>query len=198
MEAFLRRLMTISPILLFLPINLALAGWEETFEPEAIGSYLSGEDASYLVVAAGDRERSLAAASQLLVTLRSTTKGLVMEDQSLGDMSGLDDTAILERASELPVDQIVVVRVFDSGHEAPSAVVVVFYDKQGETLVALSGVENRAIASRGELDGVSRPVPKSRSNHILALESEGAILDGCRLTPPCPKKSIEPYSGTRE
>ena len=111
------------------------ADWTKTLPPDAVQGYVVGQGQRIVVVAAGgeavDRE---AATASLITSLRGgPAVSLVMDDASLGDVSALDDAAIVQKAKNLPVDQVHVVRVFPAGGGAMS-VVVTMYDKQGAVL----------------------------------------------------------------
>ena len=111
------------------------ADWTKTLPPDAVQGYVVGQGQRIVVVAAGgeavDRE---AATASLITSLRGgPAVSLVMDDASLGDVSALDDATIVQKAKNLPVDQVHVVRVFPAGGGVMS-VVVTMYDKQGAVL----------------------------------------------------------------
>lgn len=111
------------------------ADWTKTLPQNAVQGYVVGQGQRIVVVAAGgeavDREAATAA---LITALRGgPAVSLVMDDASLGDVSALDDATIVQKAKNLPVDQVHVVRVFPAGGGVMS-VVVTMYDKQGAVL----------------------------------------------------------------
>lgn len=120
--------------------------WNDTFEAEAVHSHMSQDGHQFLVVAAGDGGESVKeAAKSLEAALRSGPASLVMNDEALGSVEGLDDDAIAEKAAALPVDRVAIVRVFAGATETDETVVVMVRDKEGETLWALSGTRGVAV-----------------------------------------------------
>jgi hypothetical protein len=145
----------------------AWADWQVTFDPEAIGTYDFADHARFIVIAAGDVNGSRPAAEWLMYALRNApsarrgelpatgglgVSGLVMDDQSLGNVRDLDDKVIVQKVQNLRVDYIAIVRVFEG---EPASVVVIVYDKAGETQWALSGNEGVPVARNRESGGVS-------------------------------------------
>ncbi len=97
------------------------SGWPESFPPSELPGALTGR--KLVVVEAGDRlDRARAAADALRSSLDEAGAPLVMDGSSLGDVSDQPDREIVEAASELPVEGVVVVRIF-AGGGAPNAVV---------------------------------------------------------------------------
>lgn len=150
------RLMLVLTALLW-SSNVFAQTWDDTFEPGAIHSYMSPEGHKFLVVAAGEASESTqAAATSLEAALRSGPATLVMNDEALGSLVGLDDAAIVEKAGALPVERIAIVRVFAGATDDQETVVVTVHDKVGKNLWALSGTRGVAIAARtGGLGAIS-------------------------------------------
>lgn len=147
--------------LILLCSSVAFAEWNQTFEPVAVNSYMTQAGAKFVVIASGESPKSGAAAKSLETALRSGSASMVMDGKSLGDVSALDDEAIIEKAKNLPVDHIAIVRVFEASGDGSDSVVVIVYDKAGETKWALSGTEGQPIAANAETQGV--PVAASKS-----------------------------------
>jgi hypothetical protein len=126
----------------------AASGWSASFRSEALATYV--DSGRVLVIAAGVRADSQPAAVELAAALRATGKvGLVMTDEGLGDVSGLDDAAIVKKAAGLPVDVHAVVRVFP-GDGGNVAAVVTLYSKTGEVRGAFSAKRGEPLAPKAE------------------------------------------------
>jgi hypothetical protein len=140
---------TVFPLVLGLTLAAstpaAAAEWDNTFSSDRVAAYVNAQMKSVAVVAAGERNRDLEqAASALTSALRRSGKtDLVMDDRGLGNVTRLDDAAIVARCAKLPVTTVAVVRIFEGEKSAPPTTVVTFYDKQSEVTAALS-------AKRGE------------------------------------------------
>ncbi len=153
----------------------AVESWDATFAPDALATYV-GEGAPKVIVVPADAKAE-AAAGALRGALAGSTS-LVMDSAAIGDASGLDDAKIVERAQAMPVDQVVVVRVFDAGEGAPQNVVVTFYAKSGAVATALTGAAGTPIAanaggSAGALDGVSEGAAEAVSEVSDELDEQG-------------------------
>jgi hypothetical protein len=112
-----------------------------------VASYLPAQPHGYLVAAAGPGARDAAAA--LRGSLRQAPAArVVMDDAALGSLEGLDDAAIVARARPLPVEAIVVVRVFPGGDGQPPRAVVTFYDKKGAAKVAFTTIAGMPIEAK--------------------------------------------------
>ena len=85
-----------------------------------------------------------------------------MGNEMLGAVEGLDDPAIVKKATSLPLDRIAIVRVFPGGADGkPTRVVLVFYAPSGAVMGATSGEDGQALAMRqaqAEGAGLSRSV----------------------------------------
>ncbi len=141
--------------------TVALADWNQTFEAGPVSSYMAQADAKYVVIPSGDSGKSVTAAKSLEAALRAGAAAMVMDGASLGDVSGLDDAAIVAKAKNLPADHIVIVRVFEASGDASDSVVVMVYDKAGETRWALSGTEGLPLAANTKNQGVPVAARKS-------------------------------------
>jgi hypothetical protein len=124
----------------------AADGWSRSFVPSALPTTLT--ERKLLVVAAGDRlEEARRAAETLRGALREAEAPLVMDASSLGDVAGLDDQKIVDAASNLPVEGIVILRIFP-GSDQPNAVVAA-YDTSGDAIAGFSVDRGTPPASAG-------------------------------------------------
>jgi len=144
------------------PVTALAGGWQSTFEARAVSSYLKGSNLKVVVAGVSSKEASAVAA--LTRTLRETSSvALAMPADALGKLDGLEDDAIVKKAQKLPVDRILVVRVFPSRDGGDSAVVSV-YDKSGSVLGAFTGIagepmaQEAAATSRGVSSETARAV----------------------------------------
>lgn len=132
------------------------AGWATSFQPSAPPESLT--DRKVLVVAAGGRfDEAQAAARQLRQALQEAGAPLVMDDSNLEDVADRGDQAIVESAGPLPVEAILVVRVFGGG-DGPSAVVS-GYTPEGDALAGFDVRRGEALESGDTRDagrGVSQ------------------------------------------
>lgn len=140
------------------------ADWQQTFPTPEIASYVETGRTRWMVVAAGTaaaagtasaRDAALALENALRLSGRTS---LVMNDQSLGDISTLDDAALVKKASAFPVDGIAVVRVFPGAPGKPASAVVTLYNKAGELLTALAAEEGKPISAAQPTSGAGQGV----------------------------------------
>ncbi|MCK5689167.1 hypothetical protein KAI87_07850 [Myxococcota bacterium] len=166
------RILSLSILSLFLSSTVFAGAWEQTFSADAVDSYIQGSDLKILVAAAGDNKSDVeAAAIGLEAALRKSSRlQLVMSDDALGSLSGLDDGAIAKKAAHLPVDQIFVVRVFPGSSPDKMAVVVTIYDKAGEVLSAFSGTSGQAMETQG---GGSSGGVSNKAASVVASVTKG-------------------------
>ncbi|MBT3223880.1 MAG: hypothetical protein HN348_32835, partial [Proteobacteria bacterium] len=155
------------------------ADWSNSLPAQAVDSYLHQDGLRILVAAAGagDVERD-AAVSMLEEALRDASRAkLVMSDDALGDISSLDDAAIVEKAGKMPVDAIAVVRVFPAGNDEHSAVITI-YELDGSVAVAFTAATNEPlVAQSGQAgEGVSVKAASAVSDiaNNTGAEQEGA------------------------
>lgn len=132
----------------------AAPDWSHTFEASATASYLDRPNASVIVVSAGQRSDSQAAAERSLVSAlhSSGQTRLVMASESLAVLAEDTDEAVVKKANPLPVDLIVVLRLFPG---EPETAVATFYDKAGVALTAMSGLRGQVLARK---EGSSRQI----------------------------------------
>ena len=124
---------------------LAAAAWDSTFDATATSSYLDRPNAAVLVVSAGENSASGQAATTAIVqALRAGKRTrLVMTGESVNVQPTDTDAAIVKRASVLPIDLVLVVRLFPGATET---VVATLYDKTGAAVSAMAGTEGRPLA----------------------------------------------------
>ncbi|AWV90671.1 hypothetical protein [Bradymonas sediminis] len=148
--------------------------WEDTFDADEVHTYMDKDGLKYLVVAAGGAGESVQeAAASLEAALRSGPATLVMNDDALGAVEGLDDDAIAAKAAALPVDRVAIVRVFPGATEAQATVVVTVRDQDGENVWALSGTKGVAVDPQG---GVVRGVVGGIGVRSKAAESVNSTV----------------------
>ncbi len=147
---------------------LAAAAWDSTFDATATSSYLDRPNAAVLVVSAGETSASGQAATTAIVqALRASKRTrLVMTGESVNVQPTDTDATIVKRASVLPIDLVLVVRLFPGATET---VVATLYDKTGAAVSAMAGTEGRPLAlkerqlaSTAGRDAVVSSVEKSK------------------------------------
>jgi hypothetical protein len=119
----------------FSPSALAM-DWSSALTEHTVSPHVRGTDQTVLVVAAGEKTPALDQAAMALkdALRRSPSIKLVIGDEALGDLSGLDDAAIVRKASTQPVTQVIVLRVFPGRTTEEPGAVVTAYAKQGDVL----------------------------------------------------------------
>lgn len=132
---------------MLLALLAAAPAWDATFDASATASYLDRPNAAVLVVAGGEPSESRAAAERALVEAlrKSGQTRLVMSGESLAATPGDSDEALVKKAAVLPVDVVLVLRLFPGATETA---VATFYDKAGAALSALSGSPGQPLARR--------------------------------------------------
>jgi hypothetical protein len=134
------------------------AGWTESFPASASSSQIESVVKSVVVVGAGEpADEVQAAAAALGAGLRGSNRfKLVMGGEGLGPMPTQNDEEIVMRAAALPVDAILIVRVFPAGEGGPPMAVVTVFDREKKMLGAFTTsrgtpVEARAAAAAGSV-----------------------------------------------
>jgi hypothetical protein len=130
------------------------ADWSASFGQGRAASYLLAspvKNPAVLVAGAG-RERPTDGAVAALRKALASGARLVMDSRALGAIEDLDDAAIVKRAASLPVDVVVVVRVFASDRGKDSAVVT-FFAKSGNVLSAFNVEAGAGAPTRSEQNG---------------------------------------------
>ncbi len=143
------------------------ADWTGTFPSEAVASYFGAGEHPVLVAASGEASDALATATTALeAALRgSASFPLVMDAKSLGDLSQLDDGAIVQKAAHLPVERIAIVRVFAGSEGAEPTALVTIYGKGGDVITGFSAKPGTALAAHSDDagSGVNRGVAETVS-----------------------------------
>lgn len=149
-----------------------LEDWSKALPPAAVETYLSGDGVKVLVAAAGgDAAERDAAAKALADALRASKRvKLVLPDDALGDLSALDDAAVVAKAKAQPVDQVFVARVFPGDAGAWSAVVTV-YAKDGSTIDAFTAGTSEPLAARAAGGTAGAGLTSAT---VAAIQSAGA------------------------
>ncbi|MGC4113297.1 MAG: hypothetical protein QM765_01190 [Myxococcales bacterium] len=126
--------------------------WTASFNGPAIATYLGegGSQRAILVAGAGGAVSGSAAASEALqAALRASDRvRLVMDAANLGDIATASDQEIVRRCSALPVDLVLVVRVFPGASDRPPMAVGTFYDKTSAAQGAFSVEQGQPLAPR--------------------------------------------------
>ncbi len=128
-----------------------------------------GSDGRVLVAGVGARGEEAASA------LRQSLAGevaLVMGSEALGDLSGLDDFKIFKRARRMPVDFVVVVRVYPQGEGRPATAIAPVYNTRGKTAVTLSFEENSAGGVAAPVTSRPAPLPRPETDGLAAPSME--------------------------
>jgi hypothetical protein len=158
----------LAALLLLVSLPALAAGWEDSFPPEATGSYLESAQQGVLVAAAGEpAAETRAAAAALEVALRDSGRArLVMNDAPLGSLATDSDADVVRKAAALPVDTVAVVRVFAGAPGTPPTAVVTFYDKAGKVLSAFSAQQGQAVPERVWGGLVGRALPNTAQSTV--------------------------------
>ena len=127
----------------------APGAWASSFGQGRAASYLGASPVSSptVLIAGAGRERAAETAAAALRKALLGAARLVMDSRALGELDDLDDAAIVKRAAALPVDVVVIVRVFGSS-SGSNAAVVSFFDKQGQALSAFTVEAGAPLAPR--------------------------------------------------
>jgi hypothetical protein len=151
------------------------ADWPKAFPSTATSSQHEARTSLIVVgVGAAGSESKLAAAA-LASALRTSGKlALVMGDEALGDVSALDDAAVVKRCAHLPVSHVAVVRVFDGAPGQPGTAVVTTYDKKGEVVVAYSTREDAPLEARAGASTASEGVTSNAAEAVASISKESS------------------------
>ncbi len=149
--------MTLLPLLTLLCATPASEqGWTASFPASALTRQLDVRPVAVLVAAANPQARPAAGAIE--TALRGSGEAqLVMDDAALGDLEGLGDLQIVERSRGLPVDRVLVVRVFPRA-DGPSSAVIALYDLAGNRKAAFAAEEGQPLQDKAAL-GAPPPAP---------------------------------------
>ncbi len=149
----------------------AAPSFSQTFTTEAAATYLDSAKAA-LVVGAGPSSDALSQATASLEgALRTSGKlDLVLNGKTLGEVGSLDDQAIVKKCAALPIERVVIVRVFESPGK-PARAVATLYDMKGSMTTAFTGVAGAALAAKG---GPAENAPPSSG---LSHSAAQAVLE---------------------
>lgn len=132
--------------------------WSETFKGDELYKAMTGQR---VLIATSTKEAQVAGAA-LNARLRVWRLPLIMDSSPLGDLAGLSDKEIVGRSSNLPIDRVVIVRVFGGVD-----VVVTIYDKSGVPKSSFAG-------KRGSLIVMDATGPPSVSKEVVPPEAPTA------------------------
>lgn len=153
--------------------------WPATFPADVVGTHLVAQ--SKLIVLAANAQSAAAAAALHRGLTASKQAALVMDGQAVGGLDGLDDRAIVERAKGQPVDQIVVVRVFEAGAGEAASVVVTFYRPDGGVATAITGSAGTPVAP-GSGTNATTGVSSAAADAVAGIDAEVDKADKQRST----------------
>lgn len=128
------------------PAAAAPVDWATTFTPTSVSAHLGDNKPNVIIIAPNAESRAAAAAFRSALNA-SKRAGVVIDGQALGALDSLDDRAILDRAKVLPVQQVIVVRVFEAGPGEPPSFIAMGYAVSGDVAVALSGTGGVPLTS---------------------------------------------------
>lgn len=140
------------------PATAKEADWARAFDVDALRSHVQQLSADRYLVVPG--KESGDAAKALETALRATGRvSLVIDSAALGEVGAADDAAIVKLANHLPIDALLIVRVF--GNDA----VVMGYDRFGGTLGAFTAslgkrmkpAPGTRVATEADQGGVTPP-----------------------------------------
>lgn len=140
------RALVLAALLLPSAALAATGSWSDALPADAVASHFEGSKLRVVVVPAGTGATDAAAALSASVR-KAPSVQVAMGSESLGDVSSLDDAAIVAKAKALPVDLVAVVRVFD-GKEGAKSAVVTLYTPQGATVSAFSAGTDAPLAAK--------------------------------------------------
>ncbi|WAS96264.1 hypothetical protein [Nannocystis punicea] len=140
------------------PAPAASVDWSSTFTPGGASAHLGDKKPNIIVIAANPGSQAAAATFRAALTA-SKKAGVVLDGQALGAVDSLDDRAIIERAKVLPVQQIVIVRVFEGSPGDPPSFIAMGYGADGNVAVALSGTAGVPLPEPELPTEVSVPEP---------------------------------------
>jgi len=114
--------------------------WATTFEASAVASHLDG---TYPYVVVGFGSGGSEASDAFAAALESSGRADVcLPASNIGALEGLDDPAVVQRASVLPVKRVAIARVFGE------RVVVTVFRTDGTAVVAIAGAKGKPLKTR--------------------------------------------------
>ncbi|MGC4117742.1 MAG: hypothetical protein QM765_24935 [Myxococcales bacterium] len=141
----------------FMSAPALAADWTASFPAPALVSHLDVDPSAVLVAAVGADSREAAKAVQASLQASGKVR-LAMDDSALGDLAGLSDPQVVEKCRGLPVDRVLVVRVFprDGG---PSNAVVSIYDIAGTRKAGFATEAGSPLPAKAPEAPPSAPAP---------------------------------------
>jgi hypothetical protein len=124
----------------------ASADWGVALPADAVASYFEGQNLRVLVVPAGADAKAAASALTAAVA-KAPAVALAMPADGLGDVSALDDAAIVAKANTMPIDLVAIGRVF-AGKDGTSSLVVTIYMRGGAAISAFSAATNAPLVAK--------------------------------------------------
>lgn len=134
-----------------LVVATAGADWATAFEPKAIATYLDRENAAVVVVAGGAGGAEAQAAELALVAaLRASGQArLVMSSDSISGSPSDKDSELVKKAAALPIDLVVVLRLFPGATtDAAPVAVATIYDTSAEAVSAMAATRGVPLTAR--------------------------------------------------
>lgn len=123
------------------PAAPPVTDWAATFAPEGLAARLPpGSD--HVVIAEAGMPDALSQRAVVALKESLARTGMVrqiLDGQYLGPIAGLDDRAIVARASSLPVELVLVLRVFPASQGYTEGVFVGLYGRDGQFRGGISG-----------------------------------------------------------
>lgn len=148
------------------------ARWRDTLPIEAVRSHLSGGGLRIAVVGAGSGGDVETAAETPRAVLREAGAKMVVGSETLGDLSTAADPEIVERAADLPVDEVHVLRLFPGTGSDPETFVVTMCRPGGDVLGAYSGTAGTGLDAKAATAG-SRGVSNKTAAAVSELTENG-------------------------
>lgn len=177
-------------------LMLCAAPWDQGFEPGAVATYLDRQNASLVVMTGGvqtDSSRTAQASLVNALRLGGQTR-LVMTGESIAVLAADTDSELVKKASYLPVDLIIVLRLFPGGANSPEVAVATLYNKEGTSTGAMAVTAGQPLPKR---EGVGRQ-SAGRAAVAEVLESARDRPESSRSGTPQPEGTGDPRKITFE
>jgi hypothetical protein len=184
----------LAPLLLAATLAAAPPSWTATFAPAPLAAALPGERLAVLVVAAGPAASGAPEAAAALEDglRRSGRTRLVMGDDALGDVTALDDAALVKRAAALPVGLVATVRVFPGAPGEPRTAVVSVYERTGAPVTSFSAREGEPLEAAPAAD-LAQSAPAEQAPRAPAPEPRAPAAPQAEAQPaPAPAPGPAP------
>lgn len=158
MKIFLVQMIACWILIAISPTTSHAADWS-VLAPEAVCSYLDWTDAKKIMLVGGGKNLSDVndATEALKKNLQNCPKvSFMITAEALGDVSALDDEAIVTKAAKIPIDFVLVVRVFPEAGQ--SSLTATFYDAKGESVTAFLADTRTALVAKSPKQDVANTV----------------------------------------